>query len=280
MAVINLPDWVGGTITLTAGQTGFSVSGVDLTVIDVQPGDQIYHTTTGRWLIIGAVTGTTTGDLAYACPADLAGTGLALRIRYQPDVTRMLAALQKLQALRAGGNLDALAGLTGAPDTGFAFNGAGTMFEYDLPSIARDFLAADFMPVEQGTHKIKIDWNSAGYMESDIDNGAALLGRIWADFEAGRSLSSPAGYQKFPGGFVFQWTYLTNISDVAWTFPVAFPTECLGASAIVSRTLWTDESQAFVQTDTKSVNTVNIRVRNTISGLTDPRNVSAFAWGH
>jgi hypothetical protein len=230
MASYYQPDWTAGTVTLTSGSTAFTVASADLVAIGVQPGDEIYHTTTGRWLIIDSVTDSTHGALAYACPADLAGAGLPLRIRFQPDGSRFAAAyLNALQKFK-GGNLDALAGLTGAADKLAYFTGAGTMDLVALASVARSFLAANFYPIQQGggpsqgTNKLQMGWADA-FVRVAVDN--TDVGRLWGDREVSSTLAAN-GHFKFPGGFMAQWgNSVTETSDYVQTFETAFANACL-----------------------------------------------------
>src|SRR5690606_31487585 len=67
------------------------------------------------------------GTLFLPCPPDAAGTGLALRIRFQPDGSRYQGAARNLIDLLSSGNLEAFAALVGAAGMVPIFTGPGTL---------------------------------------------------------------------------------------------------------------------------------------------------------
>lgn len=133
------PDYDIGELTLTSGSADFTTSGSSLQTASVQAGDAIIAPS-GHILIIASITGQNSGTLFLPCPPDAAGTGLPLRIRFQPDGSRYQGAARDLIEKLASGNVDALAGLTGASDRGVMFNGVGTMTLFALTAFARSML--------------------------------------------------------------------------------------------------------------------------------------------
>jgi len=120
------PDYDIGTVTLTSGSSDFTTSGSALQTAAVQAGDAII-TPSGHVLIIASVTGQNSGTLFLPCPPDAAGTGLALRIRFQPDGSRYQGAVRNLIDLLSSGNLEAFAALVGASGMVPIFTGPGTL---------------------------------------------------------------------------------------------------------------------------------------------------------
>ncbi|WP_208623486.1 hypothetical protein [Brucella oryzae] len=120
------PDYDIGTVTLVASSANFTTSGSSLQTAAVQAGDAIIAPS-GHVLIIASITGQNSGTLFLPCPPAAAGTGLALRIRFQPDGSRYQGAVRNLIDLLSSGNLEAFAALVGAADMVPIFTGPGTL---------------------------------------------------------------------------------------------------------------------------------------------------------
>src|SRR5690606_36117608 len=114
--------------------------GAMLQTAAVETGDVII-TPSGATLVIASITGQNSGTLMLPCPSGAAGTNMPLRIRFQPDGSKFHAAYKAAAYLLSGGNIEALAGLTGAADKGIMFTGAGTAGTFDLPQQGRDLLS-------------------------------------------------------------------------------------------------------------------------------------------
>jgi len=120
------PDYVTGTLTLVSGSKNFTTTGSALQIAAVQTGDAII-TTSGNVLIIASITGQNSGTLFQNCPASAAGSGQALRVRYQPEGSRYQGAIRDLTERLMSGNIEALSGLVGVKDGVIVFTGPGTM---------------------------------------------------------------------------------------------------------------------------------------------------------
>ena len=120
------PDYDIGTVTLTSGSSDFTTAGSALQTAAVQAGDAIIAPS-GHVLIIASITGQNSGTLFLPCPPDAAGTGLPLRIRFQPDGSRYQGAVRNLIDLLSSGNLEAFAALVGADGMVPIFTGPGTL---------------------------------------------------------------------------------------------------------------------------------------------------------
>ncbi|MBA8838351.1 hypothetical protein [Ochrobactrum sp. RH2CCR150] len=81
------PDYDIGVLDLTSGSANFTTTGSALKTAAVQAGDAIIAPS-GHVLIIASITGQNSGTMFLPCPAAAAGSGLALRIRFQPDGSR------------------------------------------------------------------------------------------------------------------------------------------------------------------------------------------------
>ncbi|WGG61876.1 hypothetical protein [Brucella intermedia] len=120
------PDYDIGVLNLTSGSANFTTSGSSLQTAAVQAGDSIIAPS-GHVLIIASITGQNSGTLFLPCPPDAAGTGLPLRIRFQPDGSRYQGAVRVLIDLLSSGNIEAFASLVGAAGMVPIFTGPGTL---------------------------------------------------------------------------------------------------------------------------------------------------------
>ncbi|QVQ38184.1 hypothetical protein KHQ08_09485 [Pseudochrobactrum algeriensis] len=120
------PDWMTGTLNLVAGTPDFTTTGSALQTAAIQTGDAII-TATGYVLIIAEITGQNSGRLFDNCPVAAAGDGQPLRVRYQPDGSRVQAAVRMMRELLTTGNLEAFAALVGEEDAVPVFVGPGVM---------------------------------------------------------------------------------------------------------------------------------------------------------
>ena len=120
------PDWTAGTLTLMAGSKDFTTTGSALETAALQAGDAII-TVTGYVLIIEAITGQNSGTLYAECPVAAAGSDQPLRIRYQPDGSRVQGAMRMVRELLTSGNLEAFAALAGEEDAVPVFVGPGVI---------------------------------------------------------------------------------------------------------------------------------------------------------
>ena len=120
------PDWTSGTLTLVAGSKDFTTTGSALETAALQAGDAII-TVSGYVLIIEAITGQNIGTLCAECPVAAAGSDQPLRIRYQPDGSRVQGAMRMVRELLTSGNLEAFAALAGEEDAVPVFVGPGVI---------------------------------------------------------------------------------------------------------------------------------------------------------
>ena len=120
------PDWTSGTLTLVSGSKDFTTTGSALETAALQAGDAII-TVSGYVLIIEAITGQNSGTLCAECPMAAAGSDQPLRIRYQPDGSRVQGAMRMVRALLTSGNLEAFAALVGEEDAVPVFVGPGVI---------------------------------------------------------------------------------------------------------------------------------------------------------
>nr|WP_176024849.1 hypothetical protein [Brucella pseudintermedia] len=120
------PDYDIGELTLTSGSADFTTSGSSLQTAAVQAGDAIIAPS-GHVLIVASITGQNSGTLFLPCPPDAAGTGLPLRIRFQPDGSRYQGAVRNMIDLLSSGNIEAFAALVGASGMVPIFTGPGTL---------------------------------------------------------------------------------------------------------------------------------------------------------
>ena len=120
------PDWTSGTLTLVAGSKDFTTTGSALETAALQAGDAII-TVSGYLLIIEAITGQNSGTLCAECPVAAAGSDQPLRIRYQPDGSRVQGAMRMVRELLTSGNLEAFAALAGEEDAVPVFVGPGVI---------------------------------------------------------------------------------------------------------------------------------------------------------
>jgi len=106
------PDWTIGTLTLVEGEKEFTTTGSALEVAGIQPGDSII-TASGLTLIIESITGQNSGTLMHPCSMIAAGADQPLRIRYQPEGSRLAGMAASLFQRMGSGALYSLGELEG-----------------------------------------------------------------------------------------------------------------------------------------------------------------------
>ncbi|WP_435657956.1 hypothetical protein [Brucella pituitosa] len=94
------------------GSSEFTTTGSALEVADIQPGDSII-TASGLTLIIESITGQNSGTLMHPCSMIAAGANQPLRIRYQPEGSRLAGMAASLFQMLGNGNLYSLGELEG-----------------------------------------------------------------------------------------------------------------------------------------------------------------------
>lgn len=114
--------------------------------------------------------------------------------------------------------------------------------------------------------------------------GAGISGQVLtsqgvgspATWQGGGTTSSP-GYSILPGGLIFQWGGATtpttgNVTDIAITFPLAFPNACFGVFPCTARNVATDgqalNGSNFASNITKTGATISIDISSLAQGST------------
>ncbi len=211
------PDYDIGTVNIVASSANFTTSGSSLQTAAVQAGDAIIAPS-GHVLIIASITGQNSGTLFLPCPPDAAGTGLPLRIRFQPDGSRYQGAVRNLIDLLSSGNIEAFAALVGADGMVPIFTGPGTMdladpatFGIQDPNGSLGKLAA----LTLAANKI-LNTNASGDLtQSDITAAALVLLKLAGTAAANKlpffDSASTAGLADFTAAA----RALTNLSGAA-----------------------------------------------------------------
>lgn len=184
------PDYDIGVLNLTSGSSDFTTSGSALQTAAVRAGDAIIAPS-GHVLIIATITGQNSGTLFLPCPAAAAGTGLPLRIRFQPDGSRYQGAVRNMIDLLSSGNVEAFAALVGSAGMVPIFTGVGTLdladpatFGIQDPNGSLGKLAA----LTLAANKVINTDGSGNLTQSDITAAALVL----------LKLAGTAAANKFP----------------------------------------------------------------------------------
>jgi hypothetical protein len=87
-------------------------------------------------------------------------------------------------------------------------------------------------PLDSATESAKglIELATAAEAQAMTDDVRALTAaKLSAAFQGSNQSLADSGYQKLPGGLMFQWggAAITNV-DTAYNFPIAFPNACFG----------------------------------------------------
>lgn len=232
-----LPDWQIGTLTLTANSTAFTASDALLTFGSIQQGDFIISPD-GRMLIIESITDDSNGILSSPCPPEAAGT-FPTRIRYQSDNSRYTGQAAALRRLMSGGNLFALAKLTGDPEMIVRFLGNGA---FDLVDPAElgiqdpNGTLAKFAALTLVANKLLNTDTNGDILLSDITPFARTVlddasgSAMFTTMGASQLRAINSGYEILPNGIIRQWGRVTSLNadgGATITYPLTFPNAAL-----------------------------------------------------
>lgn len=277
------PDWETGTITLSAGAVDFTTTGSALQTAAISAGDAII-TPAGLVLIIAEITGQNAGRLMAPCPVAAAGSDQQLRIRYQPDGSRLQGAMRMVRELLSTGNLDAFAALEARPNSVPVFTGFGTLGLMDTDMLGGgsaggwdatvfDLAGLDayadrpasfrVMVIDAGASRSAVfqkvtnaagDWSQPIYFTGND-------GRIGDKGEAGKDfdpqiglLSERAAYDNEPVGFAFLATdaaaiYFRQGAAGEWSAPIPFGEGKPGADGLSAYQIAVQEGFAGTQAE-------------------------------
>jgi hypothetical protein len=225
-----------GTASINANEVAVTGQGTTWLTSGLQAGDLFWAS--GISVRILSINSNTSLTLAFPWPV-AARTAASYEVRFTPDATRVLASARAVLDAIAGGNVKALGDLVSAADKLPYFTGAGTAALADFKAIARQFIAANFFPVEQGggagqgNNKVKVGWDGAK-LKAMVD--ALDLGGVWTDSLSAINFTTP-GRAKLPNGLIIQWGYATVNGDATITFPSTFPTICTAVVATPQSTI-------------------------------------------
>lgn len=237
----------GGTVTVEAD--GVTVTGQGVSWASVREGD-FFGSHRGLAVPIEKIEGNVI-TLAYPWRGP-AQNAAPYAIQPKADAVRFAKTVRELIEMLAGGELHAIAAAGSAPNKMPYYTGDGAAALTDLSARARDYLAANFFPVQQGGglnhlgNKIKLGWASDPRWGLKLDVDGYDQGYVWIDVDAPRSLAV-SGYQRLPSGLIIQWGYIYDgTSDTTVVFPLAFPTFPIYAGAVLQNPLATGGLTAHI----------------------------------
>lgn len=213
-------DYQSGTVTVGAGAGTVTGTGTAWQDADIRPGDMFMAN--GWSAKILSVNSNTSLTLTQIGIRGGALSNAAYAIRYQSDGSRATAQARALiEAIGASGNVDAMAALTGAANTGLYFTGPGTMNTFPLTGFGR-VLAG----LTGANGRIPVATGAAAAAMRDIVGTVAQSGGIPTGALFERGSNANGDYFRFAGGLQICLRSvtidLTTFSPTAYAWAATF----------------------------------------------------------